>query len=99
MTETVAEENALRGTAGKSQPDLVSVLSEGSGMLLLEFETGERRRLDVSPFIERGGAYELLRDGAYLAKARIIDFGMALGWPDGQGVCPEVLFDLSEPLN
>ena len=42
----------------KSQPDLVEVVAEGGCLLLLEFETGELRRLDVSSFLKRGGAYE-----------------------------------------
>ena len=70
----------------KSQPDLVEVVAEGGCLLLLEFETGELRRLDVSSFLKRGGAYERLRDDEYLKLVRIIDGGMALGWPDGQEV-------------
>ena len=40
----------------KSQPDLVEVVAEGGCLLLLEFETGELRRLDVSSFLKLGGA-------------------------------------------
>lgn len=80
----------------KSQPDLVEVVAEGGRLLLLEFETGELRRLDVSSFLKRGGAYERLRDDEYLKLVRIIDGGMALGWPDGQEVYPEALFAMSE---
>nr|WP_238989797.1 DUF2442 domain-containing protein [Eggerthella lenta] len=68
----------------------------GGCLLLLEFETGELRRLDVSSFLKRGGAYERLRDDEYLKLVRIIDGGMALGWPDGQEVYPEALFAMSE---
>ena len=73
----------------KSQPDLVEVVAEGGCLLLLEFETGELRRLDVSSFLKRGG-------DEYLKLVRIIDGGMALGWPDGQEVYPEALFAMSE---
>ena len=52
--------------------------------------------LDVSSFLKRGGAYERLRDDEYLKLVRIIDGGMALGWPDGQEVYPEALFAMSE---
>ena len=37
-----------------------------------------------------------LRDDEYLKLVRIIDGGMALGWPDGQEVYPEALFAMSE---
>ena len=47
-------------------------------------------------FLKRGGAYERLRDDEYLKLVRIIDGGMALGWPDGQEVYPEALFAMSE---
>ena len=49
-----------------------------------------------STFLKRGGAYERLRDDEYLKLVRIIDGGMALGWPDGQEVYPEALFAMSE---
>ena len=37
----------------KSQPDLVEVVAEGGCLLLLEFETGELRRLDARKCIRR----------------------------------------------
>lgn len=82
----------------KSQPDLIEVAAEGRCTLLLKFETGEIRRLDVTSFAERGGMYGLLRNDDYLRLARVIDDGLAIGWPDGQEVYPEALFDLSTPV-
>ena len=80
----------------KSQPDLVDVVAEGGCLLLLEFETGELRRLDVSSFLKRGGAYERLRDDEYLKLVRLLDGGLALGWPDGPELYPEARSAMSE---
>lgn len=91
-------ESAPAVDARKSQPDLVKVASAGNCSLLLEFETGERRLLDVSSFADRGGLYDLLRNDEYLRLARVIDGGLAIGWPEGQEVYPEALFEMSVPV-
>ena len=97
MWRPVEEQGKFVGMS-KSQPALTGISPEGCCLLLLEFETGERRKLDLMPFIARGGAYERLADDEYAALARIIDGGLAIGWPEGQEVYPEALFDLSVPL-
>lgn len=93
-----AESCGRSGVVGKSQPDLVGVSVVDDGHMLLVFETGERRLFDLAPFIARGGAYGLLADRAYLERVSIVDCGLALGWPDGQEVYPEALFDCSVPV-
>lgn len=77
----------------KSQPALIEVAAEGHCSLLLKFETGEMRRLDVTPFVKRGGAYERLGDDEYLRLASVIDDGMSVGWPGGQEIYPEALYE------
>lgn len=86
-------ENGKVVSMNKSQPGLVEVAAEGCCSLLLKFETGEIKRLDVSSFAERGGAYERLRDDDYLRLVHVIDGGMAVGWPDGQEIYPEALYE------
>ena len=34
----------------------------------------------------------------YFAQVRIIDGGLALGWPEGQEVYPEALYEFSTPV-
>ncbi len=97
MWELVEMDGVALGM-NKSQPDLTRVVPKGGSRLLLEFETGQKRLFDAAPFIERGGSYELLRDERYFEQVRIIDGGMALGWPGGQEVYPEALFEMSEPV-
>lgn len=96
--EKLISANSAYSVAEKSQPDVVTVTPEPHGVLLLEFETGEKRRLDITPFVARGGAYELLAEAEYFRQVRIVDGGMALGWPGGQEVYPEALFEMSVPV-
>ena len=73
-------------------------LPKGGSELLLEFETGERRLFDAAPFIDCGGSYGRLAEERYFAQVRIIDGGLALGWPEGQEVYPEALYEFSTPV-
>ena len=83
---------------GKSQPDFTKVEPKGGSELLLEFEMGERRLFDAAPFIDCGGSYGRLAEERYFAQVRIIDGGLALGWPEGQEVYPEALYEFSTPV-
>ena len=92
MEEPVLVDEVACGM-GKSQPDLTRVEPRGGSELLLEFETGERRLFDAAPFIDCGGSYGRLAEERYFAQVRIIDGGLALGWPEGQEVYPEALYE------
>ena len=71
------------------------VLDEERGMVM------NKSQPDLVEVVAEGGClllleFERLRDDEYLKLVRIIDGGMALGWPDGQEVYPEALFAMSE---
>ena len=65
------------------------VLDEERGMVM------NKSQPDLVEVVAEGGCL-LLLDDEYLKLVRIIDGGMALGWPDGQEVYPEALFAMSE---
>ena len=80
------------------EPHIVAVAVEDPRHLLLDYETGERRRFDASPWF-KGDFFGRLRDEAYFNQVRVIDGGVAVGWPDGQDVGPEDLYALSTPVS
>lgn len=77
-----------------SEPRVVAVSAEGSHHLLLEYETGERKRFDASPWF-KGEFFSRLDDEEYFQRVCVIDGGMAVGWPEGQDIGPEDLYELS----
>lgn len=60
----------------------------------LEFDNGERRHLDVEPFIV-GEWFGALRETSYFEM--VTTNGYSVEWPDGQDISPEDLYDLSVP--
>ena len=79
------------------EPDIVSVTAEPGHRVLLEYETGERRRFDVSPYIH-GDFYGALNDEDYFSQVQVMAGGMVIGWPNGQDIAPDDLYELSEPV-
>lgn len=86
-------ENCLVVGPKPSEPHVVAVSAEDSRHLLLEYETGERKRFDASPWF-KGEFFSRLGDAEYFQRVRVIDGGMAVGWPEGQDIGPEDLYDL-----
>ena len=61
----------------------------------LEFDNGERREFDVSPFLEKG-IFKELKDKTYFSRVRV-----SLGtveWPNQQDFCPDSLYEDSKIL-
>ena len=78
-------------------PHVLAVSAEGTHHLLLEYETGERKLFDASPWF-KGEFYSQLGDKGYFGQVRVIDGGIAVGWPNGQDIGPEDLYELSVPV-
>lgn len=79
------------------EPRIVSVKPDADFRVILEYETGERKRFDVEPYI-RGDFLGKLAEKAYFEQVRVVDGGTAVGWPNGQDIGPEDLYELSEPV-
>ena len=62
--------------------------------LIITFDTGERRMLDIAPFMS-GEWYGHLRDPDYF-KLVVVN-GYSVEWPEGQDIAPEDLYELSVP--
>lgn len=81
-----------------SEPLVVDVRVEGACCLVLTYETGEKKRFDVAPWF-KGEFLDRLSDERYFKQTRVIDGGIAVGWPKGPDIGPEDLYELSEPLD
>ena len=77
------------------RPTAMTVEAENNYHLRINFDNGEIRILDVSPFI-KGSWYGKLADQVYF-KSAWTD-GFTIVWPDGQDLCPDDVYYLSVPV-
>ena len=66
--------------------------------LFLEYETGEKKFFNVSPYI-KGTWYSELGDKDYFKSVRIINNGYGIEWANGQDIAPHELYENSEVAN
>jgi hypothetical protein len=59
-------------------PRVNRVTPQGGHRLLLEFESGEARLFDLTPWLDKG-VFRALRDSADFAQAQVVDG--SLEWP------------------
>ena len=62
--------------------------------ILVEFDTGEKRIMDIKPYI-KGEWYGKLADPSYFNSVRTN--GYSVEWADGQDLCPDELYYCSNP--
>ncbi len=74
--------------------DVVKVQVEPGYLLRLEFENGEKRVFDMSPYMEKR-PFVRLKDSALFALAKV-DYGTVV-WPGNIDIAPETLYDRSIP--
>lgn len=72
--------------------DVLSVRVEAPYFLHLEFDNGERRVFDMTPFMFRK-PFDVLKDSPRFFLA-FTDYG-AVVWPGDIDISPETLYDLS----
>jgi len=66
--------------------------------LVLTFDSGERRRLDLRSLVSFQGVFAPLQDPNYFRRVEVnADLGTIV-WPNGADLCPDVLYERSEPL-
>ncbi len=63
--------------------------------LLVQFDNGETKIYDAKPLI-KGDWFGRLRDPAVFRTVHIA--GLSVEWEDGQDVCPDDLYDSSQPI-
>ncbi|MBF0342129.1 MAG: DUF2442 domain-containing protein [Magnetococcales bacterium] len=70
-------------------PKVVAVEACEPPSLVLTFANGERRRFDVSPYLDKG-IFKELRDSAYFRSVRAASGFVA--WPRGQDFSSDTLY-------
>ncbi len=72
---------------------VISVKANQDYTLEIEFDNGEKRIFDVSPFLDKG-IFKELKNLTYFKRVRVT-FG-AVEWPNGQDFSPDTLYLLSK---
>ena len=75
--------------------DVVNVEAKPDYKLLLEFENGEKRVFDMSPYMDKK-PFVQLKGSPLFAKA-FVDCGTVV-WPGNIDIAPETLYDRSRPV-
>jgi len=75
--------------------NVVAVQPQADFSLLLEFENGERRRFDMTPYLERKPFVRIQALPLFL-RARV-EYGTVV-WPGDIDIAPETLYDRSIPV-
>ncbi len=74
--------------------DVVTVKVLSGYRLALEFENGEHRVFDMSPYMDKK-PFNRLKDSSAFNGAHV-DYGTVV-WPGNIDIAPETLYDLSVP--
>jgi len=74
--------------------DVISVQTTPDYRLYLEFENGEKRVFDMSPYMDKR-PFASLKGSPLFAMARV-DYGTVV-WPGNIDIAPETLYDRSRP--
>ena len=77
------------------RPTAIKVSPLADYHLLLEFDSGEKKRFDVTPYIT-GEWYSELSDTAYFNTVFVN--GYTVEWPHGQDLCPDEIYYNSQTL-
>lgn len=75
--------------------DVVGVEAQAGHVLLIQFENGERRRFDMTPYLDKGVFVEL-KDMRMFKLAKV-EYGTVV-WPGEIDIAPETLYDRSLPV-
>jgi hypothetical protein len=78
----------------KSLLDVISVKTSQDFKLQLEFENGEMRIFDMTPYLDKK-PYLHLKTFSMFAQA-FVDYGTVV-WPNNIDIAPETLYDRSIP--
>jgi len=78
-------------------PKLTHIEAAKPYFLHLTYETGERKRFDVSRYIT-GSWFGELGEYSYFRTVRLIEDGEYIEWPHGQDLAPHELYELSVPI-
>jgi Protein of unknown function (DUF2442) len=79
--------------------DIVGVKPLDGYRLELTFENAQRRVADIAQLVSFTGVFEPLRDPHYFRRVTVNPDVGTIVWPNGADLCPDVLHQISTPLN
>lgn len=77
--------------------DVVKVRCIGGTRLVLTFEGGEEREIDVASTIPFDGVFGALKDETFFRQVRVEPDVGTIVWPNGADICPDALYEESAP--
>ena len=77
----------------KQTPKILDVEIVENYKIKLNYETGEVKLFDVSPYIQ-GAWYKELADKKYFNTIHIISHGKGIAWEHGQDIAPHELYEM-----
>jgi hypothetical protein len=78
--------------------DVIAAEAVDSHRLILTFEGGEQREIDLAAIIPFQGVFAPLRDETYFRRVQVNSDIGTIVWPNGADICPDVLYERSTPL-
>jgi len=81
----------------KYLPEVISVRVVGPTSLVVGFDDGTRRRVNLKPLLE-GPVFVPLHRPAYFRKARASRAAGTVVWPNGADIAPETLYEMPEEV-
>ena len=66
--------------------------------MILTFEGGEQRDIDIAANFPMDGVFAPLRDQTFFETVRVEPDVGTIVWPNGADICPDVLYERSRPL-
>src|SRR5262245_51804971 len=79
--------------------DIIDVQPLEHYRVLLTFEGGESRIVDIGQLVDFSGVFEPLLDEAFFRRVRVEPDLGTIVWPNGADLCPEVLFEAGIPAS
>ena len=78
--------------------DVIDVKCLGDFRLMLTFEGGERREVDLGKRLYFEGVFQPLRKSAFFRRVSVNPDVGTIVWPNGADICPDVLYEWSTPV-
>lgn len=79
-------------------PDVTDVEYVKDQRLLLTFDNGARREVNIAALVPFDGVFEPLGDDAYFRQVRVEPDVGTIVWPNGADFCPDVLYEKGHPI-
>ena len=77
--------------------DVTDVACVGGTRLLLTFDDGALREIDIATLTDFKGVFEALKDPGFFRRVHVVaDLG-TIAWPNGADFCPDSLYEKSTP--